>query len=53
MLKVQGIHDELMRKINTLCGVLEVHRCNGRPDMTVGECVKADLCRCSCGLLLT
>jgi hypothetical protein len=35
-----------------LIALLEIHKCNSRPDITVSRCVAAGLCRCSCELFI-
>jgi hypothetical protein len=52
MTELERLARRIAMRNEALQGILEVHRCNGRPEMTVGECIKADLCKCSCGLLI-
>jgi len=39
-------------RIRTLGALLRLHRCNSDGNRSVGECVDAGACGCSCGLLL-
>ena len=41
---------DMMQEIATLRALLRLHRCNSEGDMSVGECVDANRCACSCGL---
>ncbi len=52
MLTVMEAHDLQQNRIDSLCAILRVQRCHTRP-ISIGECVDQELCRCTCGLLLT
>lgn len=43
---------ETVLRNEALQALLLIHRCNSRPGITVGECVKDGLCRCSCELFV-
>lgn len=57
-----NLHDELEvatarisnleAKIGTLGSLLRQHRCNADGIMSVGECVDACRCSCTCGMVL-
>ena len=43
---------DMMSEIETLRDLLRQHRCNADGAMSVGECVDARRCGCTCGLKL-
>jgi hypothetical protein len=44
---------DMQARIDALGALLELHRCNVDASRSVGQCIKAGACGCSCGLLVT